>query len=82
MSDNKKLKSKQDRIRVDGKDPSEVAYLRKQFPGISTRALTGAIRAAGPLRKDIIKYLQKKTETRYYNTSIGKGQVLRVTIRC
>lgn len=60
MSDNKKYKGKQDRIRVDKRDPSEVEYLHRQFPQLPHQSITGAIRAAGPMRKNIIEYLRKK----------------------
>lgn len=60
MADNKKSVGKQDRIRVDSMDPSEVEYLHRQFPGLSHQAVSGAVRAAGPLRKDIVAYLNKK----------------------
>ena len=60
MADNKKYKGKQDRIRVDAKDPAEVEYLHKQYPTLSHQAIHGAIRAAGPMRADIKAYLKKK----------------------
>ncbi len=60
MSDNKHLTGKQDRIRVAATDPSEVEYIHKQFPMLSHQAVSGAIRAAGPMRKNIIKYIKNK----------------------
>lgn len=60
MGDNKKSVGKQDRIRVDAKDPSEVEYLHGKFPNLSHQAISAAVKAAGPLRKDIVNYLNKK----------------------
>lgn len=60
MADNKNLKTKQDRIRVDSKDKSEVEYLHSRFPKLSHQAIYGAIRAAGPMRKDIVLYLRAR----------------------
>ncbi len=60
MSDNKKKKGIQDRIRVNSKEAYEVEYLHQQFPKLSHQAVYGAVRTAGPMRKDIIAYLKKK----------------------
>jgi hypothetical protein len=60
MTDNKKYKGKQDCIRVDAKDPAEVEYLHRQYPSLSHQAIHGAIRAAGPMREDIVKYIMAK----------------------
>lgn len=60
MADSKSKTGKQDRIRVDSNDPSEVEYVHKQFPKLSHQAIYGAIRAAGPYRDDIMKYLRAK----------------------
>lgn len=60
MPDNKKNTGKQDRVRVDSKDSSEVEYLHSKFPKMSHQAISGAVRAAGPLRKDIVSYLNNK----------------------
>ena len=62
MSDNKKYTGKQNRIRVDSKDASEVEYLHSKFPNLSHQAISGAVRAAGPMRKDIVNYLNRKNE--------------------
>jgi hypothetical protein len=62
MSDNKKYAGKKDRIRVDSKDSSEVEYLHGRFPDLSQQAISGAVRAAGPMRKDIVNYLNKKNK--------------------
>ena len=60
MSDNKHNKGKQDDIRVDANDPSEVEYLHRQFPDKSHAEIKEAIRQAGPLRADIIALLKGK----------------------
>ena len=62
MSDNKTNIGKQDRIRVDANDPSEVEYLHQQFPGKTHDEIKKAIAAKGPLRKDIEAYLQDKKQ--------------------
>lgn len=59
MSDNKQNTGKQDDIRVDSKDPSEVEYLHRQFPAKSHEEIKQAIEKAGPLRANIIEYLQR-----------------------
>ncbi|MBG9377195.1 DUF3606 domain-containing protein [Panacibacter sp. DH6] len=60
MSDNKEQTNQQDRIRVDANDSSEVEYLHQQYPSLTHRQVLDAIRAAGPLRKDIVAYLDKQ----------------------
>jgi hypothetical protein len=60
MSDNKKNVGKQDDIRVDSNDQSEVEYLHRQFPNKSHEEIKEAIKAAGPLRADIVAYLERK----------------------
>jgi hypothetical protein len=59
MADNKNQTSQQDRIRVDANDPSEVEYLHRQFPAMTHQQIVDAIQKAGPLRADIIAYLNK-----------------------
>lgn len=59
MSDNKQNTGKQDDIRVDSNDPSEVEHLHRQFPGKTHEEIIRAIREAGPLRKDILERLNK-----------------------
>jgi len=58
MSDNKTKRDNRDRAKVDSKDASEVEYLHSQFPQLTHQAITGAIRAAGPSRSEIVKYLK------------------------
>jgi len=60
MADNKENVGKQDDIRVDRNDPSEVEYLHKQFPKKSHEEIKQAIEKAGPLRSKIIEYLQSR----------------------
>ena len=60
MSDNKKNVGTQDDIRVDINDASEVEYLHQQFPDKSHEEIKEAIKTAGPLRVNIVAYLQRK----------------------
>ena len=60
MSDNKSNVGKQDDIRVDANDPSEVAYIHKQFPELSLEAIKQAIEEFGPMRADIEAALKRK----------------------
>ena len=59
MSDDKSKTGKQDDIRVDSNDSSEVEYLHKQFPNKSHEEIKKAIDKKGPFRKDIIEYLKQ-----------------------
>ncbi|HWV66022.1 DUF3606 domain-containing protein [Chitinophaga sp.] len=58
MADDKKNVGKQDDIRVDSQDPSEVEYLHQQFPAKTHQQIRDAIKQAGPMRQDIINYLK------------------------
>ncbi len=60
MSDNKQNIGKQDDIRVDKNDASEVEYLHRQFPQKTHEEILEAIKAAGPMRVNIVAYLQRK----------------------
>ncbi len=60
MADNKQLKTKQDRLRVDANDPNEVEYLHRQFPKKYHQQIVDAIKVAGPMRANIIRYLEGK----------------------
>jgi hypothetical protein len=60
MADNKSKKDGRDRSRVNSKEGYEVEYLHQQYPDLSHQQVYGAIRAAGPVRKDIVKYLKDK----------------------
>ena len=53
MADDKSKTSKQDAIRVDANDPSEVEYLHSQHPGKSHEEIVDAIKQYGPMREDI-----------------------------
>jgi hypothetical protein len=57
MADDKKNVGKQDDIRVDSQDPSEVEYLHQQFPSKTHQEIKDAIKKAGPMRNEVIKYL-------------------------
>jgi hypothetical protein len=59
MPDNKEKKGKGDAMRVDSMDPNEVEYLHRQFPEKSHQEIKDAIKAAGPMRSDIIGRLKK-----------------------
>lgn len=49
---------KQDDVMVDLHDTEELEYLHFRFPDKSRNQINEAIIAAGPYRKDIIKYLE------------------------
>jgi hypothetical protein len=59
MSDDKSKTGKQDDIRVDINDASEVEYLHQQFPNKSHEEIKKAIREKGPNRKDIEAFLKR-----------------------
>lgn len=59
MPDDKKNTGRQDDIRVDVNDKSEVEYLHQQFPNKTHEQIVEAIKEAGPIRADIIEYLQR-----------------------
>ena len=59
MSDDKSKTGKQDDIRVDSNDASEVEYLHRQFPDKSHDEIKKAIREKGPYRKDIEEFLKR-----------------------
>ena len=57
MADDKKNTGRQDDLRVDAKDPSEVEYLHRQFPEKSHEEVRKAIEQYGPMRRDIEAHL-------------------------
>lgn len=57
MSDSKQNVGQQDRIRIDANDPSEVEYVHRQYPHLSHQQVLEAILSKGPMREDVIKYL-------------------------
>jgi len=59
MPDNKKLREKPDRLRVDINDRSELYSLTRRFPALPQRTLQKAIKNAGPMRKNVISWLEK-----------------------
>ena len=60
MTDNKKYIVTQDDINVDSKDKNEVEFLHQQFPDKPLEEIKEAIKTAGPLRVNIVAYLQRK----------------------
>jgi hypothetical protein len=60
MSDDKSKKGAQDRNKVNGNENYEVQYFKEKM-GVSSQAVTGAIRATGSNdRKVLEKYLKDK----------------------
>jgi hypothetical protein len=57
MSDSKENVGQQDRIRIDSKDPSEVEYVHQQFPHLRHQQVVDAIEKVGPIREDVMNYL-------------------------
>jgi hypothetical protein len=60
MADNKQNTGKQDDIRVDLNDPSEVEFLHRKYSHKSHEEIKKAIKEFGPFRKDIEKELTKR----------------------
>ena len=58
MSDDKTNRGRQDDLRVDINDKSEVEYLHSQFPNKSHEEVVDAIRRYGPMREAIVKELR------------------------
>jgi hypothetical protein len=58
MADDKKNTGKQDDMRVDITDPSEVEYLHSIFPNKTHEEIKEAIRTKGPVRTDIETFLR------------------------
>jgi hypothetical protein len=58
MSDNKTNVGQQDRTRIDANDPAEVEYVHRQFPHLKHEQVLEAIKNKGPIREDVIKFLQ------------------------
>jgi hypothetical protein len=60
MSDNKTIRDSRDRNKVSGSENYEVQYFKNKL-GVSSQAVTGAIRATGSNdRKTLEQYLKKK----------------------
>lgn len=57
MSDDKRNVGRNDDIRVDINDPSEVEYVHRKFPGKSHEEIREAIRKYGPMRENIERHL-------------------------
>lgn len=60
MSDDKTNRGRQDDLRVDINDKSEVEYLHSQFPQKSHEEIVDAIRRYGPMRENIENELRGK----------------------
>lgn len=62
MSDDKTKKGQQDRSKVNGNENYEIQYFKDKM-GVSSQAVTGAIRATGSNdRKTLEKYLKDKSK--------------------
>lgn len=60
MADNKSKKGKSDRNKVNGSENYEIQYFKDKL-GVSSQAVTGAIRATGSNdRKVLTEYLKKR----------------------
>jgi len=60
MADDKTKKGKQDRNKVSGSEKYEIDYLKNKL-GVSSQAVTGAIRATGSNERTVLeKYLKDK----------------------
>lgn len=60
MADNKSKKSQQDRSKVSGSENYEIQYFKDKM-GVSSQAVTGAMRATGSNdRKTLEAYLKKR----------------------
>jgi hypothetical protein len=58
MSDNKQNAGTQDRIRIDANDRSEVEYVHQQFPWLKHEEIFKAIKEKGPIRENVIRFLE------------------------
>ncbi len=59
MADDKSKTGKQDDMRVDMNDPSEVEYLHRQYPNKTHQQVKDAVEKYGPMREDIKKHLDR-----------------------
>jgi len=60
MADNKSKKGQQDRSKVSGSEKYEIQYFKDKM-GVSSQAVTGAMRATGSNdRKTLEAYLKKR----------------------
>lgn len=60
MSDDKTKKGKGDRNKVNGNENYEIQYFKDKL-GVSSQAVTGAIRATGSNNREVLtKYLKGK----------------------
>lgn len=57
MSDNKQLRGKQDRNKVNSQEPYEVEDLHQKYPHLSHDEVREAVKKFGPDRENIEKHL-------------------------
>lgn len=57
MEIEKRYKKRRSDIWVNRNDPAEIAFFQKKYPHKTQQQIKDAIKAAGPLRKDIESYL-------------------------
>ena len=62
MDDKTNRGNKQDAIRVDANDPSEVEYLHSQHPDKTHQEVLAAVKKYGPMRNDIEAHLGRKSD--------------------
>lgn len=61
--DNKAKRGKQDRAKINGKEPYEVRYVADKF-GVSPQLVRNAIKAVGNGRKRVYAYIQAALKVR------------------
>lgn len=63
MADNPEQRGRQDRDRVSADQPYEVEYLHRKFPHLSHEQILEAIKAKGPMRDDVMSFLEAESGT-------------------
>lgn len=66
MSDDKDIRDGRDRSKIDLNDPSELAYVRQQYPWFSLDEIKKVIREHGPSRRSVVDYLDLKSGSRRF----------------
>ena len=59
MADDKTKRGKQDRTRINTSERYELDYWKNEL-GVSGQQVAGAVRAVGPMVKDVKAYLKRK----------------------
>lgn len=59
MADDKTKRGKQDRTRINTSEKYELDYWKQEL-GVSGQQVAGAVRAVGPMAKDVRAYLKRK----------------------